>query len=102
MLTQVAQESIERPDVGPSANRQMHIRELASRGASWIDDDDLQLGPLALCLENALKQNRMTPGRVGADEHDEIREAQIVVADGHDVFAERTLVSSDGGGHAQP
>ena len=43
----------------------------------------------------------MAPGEVGADEHDEIRQFQIVISSRHRVGAEGALVARDGGGHAE-
>ena len=59
------------------------------------------LRPLLLGGGDALIEHRMAPGEIGADEHDEVGEFQILVAAGHRVGAEGALVPGDRGGHAQ-
>ena len=44
----------------------------------------------------------MAPGRVGADQHQQIGLVEILVAARHRVGAERAAMAGDGGGHAQP
>ena len=51
---------------------------------------------------DALVQHRMAPGRVGADQHHEVGELQVLVALRHDVGAERAAMPGHRRGHAQP
>ena len=44
----------------------------------------------------------MAPGRVGADEDQQVRLVQVLVAARHGVAAEGALVAGHAGGHAQP
>ncbi len=49
------------------------------------------------------KQHRMAPGRIGADQHQQIGFVEILIAAGHGVGAEgAALVAGDRGGHAEP
>ncbi len=48
-----------------------------------------------------LIEDRMAPGEVRSDQHDEIGEFEILVGAGHGVGAEGPLVAGDGGRHAQ-
>src|SRR4051794_23907131 len=82
-------------------DRKMQVSEFAGRGTARIDDYDLHLWPQLLRSGDPLKQNRMAPRGVGANEHDEISKLEIVVTHRNDVFAERTFVARHRGGHAQ-
>ena len=70
-------------------------------GPAWIDHDDARAA-LLLVGEHALKQHRMAPGRVGADQHQQIGLVEVLVAAGHGVGAEGAAMAGDGRGHAQP
>jgi hypothetical protein len=98
---QVAQQAVEQPDVGAGLDRQVQIRQFAGSGAARIDHDDLQAGPRLLGPRQALEQDRVAPGQVGADQHHHVGVFDIVVMDRHHVFAEGALVAGHGGGHAQ-
>ena len=50
---------------------------------------------------DALVEDRVAPGRIGADQHHEIGKLQVVVALRHHVGAEGAAVAGDRGGHAQ-
>ena len=78
----------------------VQIGAFAGGGAARIDVDDAHaaLGPRHL---DALVEDRVAPGRVGADEHHQIGKLQVVVALRHDVGAEGAAVAGHGGGHAQ-
>ncbi len=80
LLVQIREQPVEQPHIRAGAHRQVHRRDLARRRATRIDDDDLQLRPLLLRAHDALEQDRVAPRRVRADQHDEIRQLQILVA----------------------
>lgn len=73
----------------------MHVGALDRHSAAWIDDDDARA---ALCASShqPLKQHGMTPGKIGADEHDQIRFFKVLVCAGHRIRAERPDVSGNG------
>ena len=56
----------------------------------------------SLLRDHPLKQNRMAPGGIRADQHDQVRFVEILVAAGHRVGAEGALVAGNRGRHAQP
>ena len=88
-------------DIAAGRDRQKQIGLFRRRRATRIDDDELRAA-LLLVAQNALKQDRMTPGRIGADQHDEIGAVEILIASRHDIGAEGALVSGDRRGHAEP
>ena len=55
-----------------------------------------------LVAHHALEQDRMAPGRVGADQHDQVGQIEIGVAARHGVGAEGAALAGDRGRHAQP
>ena len=87
--------------VGAGPDRQVQVGALAGGGAARVDVDDAHaaLGSRRL---DALIQHRMAPGRVGADQHHEVGQLQVVVALRHDVGAEGAAMPGDRRGHAQP
>ena len=60
------------------------------------------LRPLFARRRDALVEDRMAPGEVGADQDDEIGKLEILVAARHRVGAEGAAVAGDRGGHAEP
>ena len=80
----------------------MQIGALAGRGPARIDDDDAAGRFGLLRRQHALVQDRMAPGRVAADQDQQVGLLQIFIAAGHDVAAEGALVAGHAGGHAQP
>ncbi len=84
----------------PGLIGKMQVAALAGGRAPRIDVDDAHaaLGPRRL---DALVEDRMAPGGVGARQHHEIGEFQIVVALRHHVGAEGAAMAGDRGGHAQ-
>ena len=87
--------------VGAGPDGEMQVGAFAGGGAARIDVDDAHaaLGPRRL---DALVQHRVAPGRVGADQHHEVGELQVVVALRHDVGAEGAAMPGHRRGHAQP
>ena len=80
----------------------MQIGDLRGRGAARIERDDLHARPLLARGQHALQDDRVTPGRVGTDQHDEIGVVEVVITHRHHVFAEGALVPGHGRCHAQP
>jgi len=72
-----------------------------SIGAARIDHHDAGAA-LLLVDEHALVQHRMAPGRIGADQHQQVGLVEIFITSGHRVGAERAAVACDRRGHAQP
>ena len=95
------EQAVEQPAIAVSTNREVKVRNVRRHGAARIDDDDAHVRPSLLRRREALVEDRMAPGEVGADEHNEIRQFQILVSSRHRVRAEGALVARDGGGHAQ-
>ncbi len=78
----------------------MQVAALAGGRAARIDVDDAHaaLGPRRL---DALIEDRVAPGGVGARQHHEVGKLQIVVALGHHIGAECAAMAGHGRGHAQ-
>ena len=96
------EQSGEQCDVAIGPDRQMQVGDVRRHRAARIDEHDLHLGPLVFGGGDALIENGMAPGEVGADEHDEIGKFEILVASRHGVGAEGAPVAGDGRRHAQP
>ncbi len=101
VLGEIGEQAIEQKNIGAGARGKMQIGGGGGRGAARIDHDDARAAPFARGFE-PLKQDRMAPGGIGADEHDEIRQFQIVIGAGHEIFAEGAAMPGDAGCHAEP
>ena len=101
VLGQPHQQARPQDAVGAGPDRQLQVDALAGRGAARIDVDDAHAALAARGLD-ALVEDRVAPRGIGARQHDEIGQLQIVVALRHHVGAERAAVAGDRGGHAQP
>jgi hypothetical protein len=97
-----AQQAVEQPHIGTGRERQVQVGLLAGRGAAGVDHHHAHAGPALAGGGDALPEHRMTPGGVGADEHDQVGELQVLVGQRDRVAAERALVCGDRRGHAQP
>ena len=80
---------------------EMKIGEVVGGGAAGVDVDHLHGGARGLGGGDALVEDRVAPGEVGADQHHQIGLFEILVGAGHGVGAEGALVAGDRGGHAQ-
>ncbi len=98
---QIGQQSVEERDVGARPDRQVQVGRFTGGGPARVDDDQLHARPPLPGLQHALIQDGMAPGGVGADQDDEVRQLEVLVAAGHEVTAERPLVPGNGRGHAQ-
>ena len=73
----------------------MKVGYVARRCASRVDDDD----PCPACRlggGQALIQDRVAPGHVAADLHDQVRFFQIVIASRYHVLAKGAHMAGDG------
>jgi hypothetical protein len=91
---------LEQRDIGVRADRQVQIRQRGGGGFAWVDDDDFSTAQRAIGL-CALEQYRVAPGGIGADENQQIRLIDVIVAAWHDVLAKSADMAGDGRGHAQ-
>ena len=98
---QISQQPVEQPHVAAGFQRQVQVGQLAGGGAARIEHHDAQFRARFLGLDDALKQRRMAPGRVRADQHDRIGQLEVFITTRHNVFAEGALVAGHGGRHAQ-
>lgn len=94
------QQAVEQKGIGAAGERQLQVGLLAGRRTAGIDIDDPRPARRTVA-DHPLKQHRMAPGSVGADEDDQVSFVQVIVATWHDVLAERPLVTGDRGCHAQ-
>ena len=100
-LEQPAQQAVPQLGVGARPDRQVQVGALAGGRAARIDVDDAHaaLGPRHL---DALVQHRVAPGGVGAHQHHQVGQLQVVVVLRHDVGAEGAAMPRHRRGHAQP
>jgi hypothetical protein len=91
----VREKSGEQGNVGAGRDRQMDIGDLRGRGGARIDDDDFGSALLAR-RDEPLEQDRVAPGEIRADQHDEVGELEILIEAGHGVRAEGAAVPGDG------
>ena len=89
------QEAVEQRDVATRRNRQMHVRDLARRGAARIDHHDL-CAALVAGRRQPLEQHGMAPREIRSDDNDEIGLLDVLVVARHGVRAERALVPGHG------
>ena len=87
--------------VGPRLQSQEQLGVVRSVGTTWIDHDHARAALLPV-RQHALEQHGMTPGGVGADQHEQIRLVEVLVAAGHGVGAESAAVAGDRRCHAEP
>ena len=99
---QVVQQAGEQDHVGAWRDREMQVGRFGGRRAARIDRHETRGRVPLPGLHQSLMDHRMTPGRIRADQHDEIGQFQILVAARHQILAERAAVAGDAGGHAQP
>ena len=100
-LGEMHEETAEQRRVRAGRDRKEEIGFVAGRGPPGIDDDDLGAAPRAR-VEHAAEEDRVAPGRVRADEDDEVGLIEILVAAGHRVGSESAPVPGDRRRHAQP
>ena len=99
---QVIQQAGEQQGVGAGPDAQVQIGALGGGGPAWVDRHQPPAGMILARLEEALVEHRMAPGGIGADQHDQIGQFQILVAARHRVLAEGARLGGNGRGHAQP
>ena len=97
----VRQQPVEQQHVGARVERQMQVAFIGGCGAARIDHDDLGAA-LFSRGEQALIEDRVAPGGVGAGQHDEVGLLEILVGARHDVFAEGAAMACHRRSHAQP
>ena len=100
-IGEMDQKPAEQRGVGAGRDGQEQIRLQRRHGAARIDDHDAGAA-LGLVAHDALEQDRMAPGRIGAGEHHEIGEVEIGVSARHRVGSEGTALARDGRRHAEP
>ena len=86
--------------VGAGPDRKLQVGAFGGGGAARVDVDDAHaaLGTGGL---DALVENRVAPGGVGAGQHHQVGQLQVLVALRHHVGAEGAAVAGHRGGHAQ-
>ena len=95
------QQSGEQCRIGAGLQPQKQVGVFRRIGLARIDYHDPRAAPLFVGY-HALKQNRMAPGGIGADQHQKIGLVEVFVDAGHGVGAERTTMAGHRGRHAQP
>ena len=100
-LAAMGEQAVHQGHVAAGAQLQVKVGAFGRFGAARIDDYELRPAGRP-CGDDALVDDRVTPGGVGADQHDKIGLIDIVVGDRHHIFAERAHVAGDRARHAQP
>ena len=98
---QIAQQTEKERHVGSGLQREMQIGKLTGRRTARIDVHNAHALVRRFCLLQALEQHGMAPGEIGADEHDEAGELQILINIRNDVGAKGAFMAGDRGRHAQ-
>ncbi len=98
---QLHQQTCVHRHVGSGTDGKMNIGDVAGRRMPRVDRHDLGAAHVARG-DKALIEHRMAPCRIAADQDDEIRRLDIIVAARHDVLAESPDVTGDRRRHAQP
>ena len=101
VVGEVHQQPAEQRGIGARLQPQEQIVIADGIGPARIDHHDARAA-LLLVGEHALVQHRMAPGRVGADQHQQIGLVEIFIAARHRVGAERAAMAGDRRGHAEP
>ena len=101
LLGEVDQQAAEQRRIGAAADLQHQVGVVGRRGAARINDNELGAAR-ALVGDDALIEHRVAPGRIGADQHDQVGGIEILVAARHGVGTERAPMAGDGRRHAEP
>jgi hypothetical protein len=99
-LGQMDQQPAEQHRVGSGRDGKKQVGLLRRHGAARIDDHDAGAA-FRLVAHDALEQDRMAPGGIGADQHDQVGEIEIRVAAGHRIGPEGAALAGDRRRHAQ-
>ncbi len=101
VVGEIDEQPAEQRGIGAGLQTKKQIVIADRIGAARIDHDDA-CAPCLLVGQHALIQHRVAPGGIGADQHQQIRLIEILVAPRHRIGAKRTLVAGHGRGHAEP
>ena len=100
VANQDVRDAVEQRDVGARLDgrwRSAIIAVLVTRGSTTMSLRGLVPGAAI----DAVAEDRVVVGDVGADEQDDVGGLHVVVGAGRTVAAEGELVAGDGGGHAE-
>ena len=95
------QQAVEQCHVSAGLQGQIQVRQAGGVGAARVRHDDLHARVGGLGVFNAPEQNRVRPGRVGADDEQRVRVVHVVIAGRGRVSAQREFVASHRAAHAQ-
>ncbi len=96
---EVCQQTAEQRGIHARRDRKKQIGVLGRRGSPRIDDDQFGTA-VSLGGDHALIKDGMAPGRIGADQHDEVGFIEIAVGAGNHVGAKGAAVAGYRRGHA--
>ena len=94
------EQSTKKRRIGARRNGKKKIGALSGRGPARVDNNDLR-STLTLVFGHALKEHRMAPRRIRADENEKIGLIKILVDPRHRIGAEGTAVAGNRRCHAQ-
>ena len=97
---EIDQQAVVQRRVRAGAERQMQIGAVAGGRAARVNDQQAGAA-LGARLFNTPKQHRVTPGQIGADQHNDLGLLQILVAGANSIAAKGALMAGHGRGHAQ-
>jgi hypothetical protein len=101
VVGEMHQEPGEQRGVGARLQSEKQLGVFCAVGAARIDHDHARAALLPV-REHALEQHGMAPGRVGADQHEQVGLVEVLVTAGHGIGAEGAAMAGDGGRHAEP
>ena len=101
-MGEVTHQAVEEPHIRARLDGQVQVRQFAGRGAARIDHDQAQGRAGFLQFGDALEEDGMAPRGIGSDQHDQVGQLQVFIADRHQVFTEGAFVAGHRRGHAQP
>ena len=78
----------------------MQIRLLGGHGAARVYHHQLHRRVFAARLLDTAEDDRVSPGGIGADDHQQLALLQILVAGGYHILAKGALVGHHRRGHA--
>ncbi len=88
--------TIEQDRIAAGFNRKVQVGDFAGRRSTGVDNHHAHLWALFLRCSDALVDHWVCPGGVGTHQHDKVCDLQVLVAAGHQVFAECAGVGRHG------
>ncbi len=102
LAAQIMQQSVKQISIRARCDRQMQVRNVASRGATRIDYYHAHFGSRLLRCNQTLIEHRMRPGIVGTRNHNQLCGLHVFIAYRHRIGTEGALLGRHCRRHAKP